>query len=244
MPAAKTPTSLIAPGHVALVQDPRVQVADQVADPRPRQLGTVRHRRDDGQPPPVQGGPQPGRGVGGGHAVDHAADHPRLLAGHVAAGRDGELLGQSLRVAVRGPLAGQHHIGVERTGQRLVQRAGVQPRGRRAEALDHDHVGPAVDRLPGGDDLLQHDVQLALAELLLQLGGAERLRGPQRGDRGHQLGRPVRATVGPGLRHRLDEGDLDAPPVQGAQQPQARPGQGGVIGNRRDEQAAGHVGPP
>ena len=232
-----------APGHVALVQDLRVQVADQVADPRPRQLGTVRHRRGDGKLPPGQGGPQPGRrgGIGGGQAVDHAADHPRLLAGHIAAGRDGELLGQFLRVAIRGPAAGQHDVGVERTGQRLVQRAGIQPRGPRAEALDHDHVGPAVDRLPGRDDLLQHDVQLALAEQFLQLGGGDRLRGPQRGDRGHQFGRLVRAAVGPGLGHRLDVRDLDAPPVQGTQQPQARPGHGGMIGNRRDEQAAGHV---
>jgi hypothetical protein len=234
------------PRHVALVQDSRVQVADQIADPRPGQLGTVRHLRDNGELPAGQGGPQSGRrgGIGGGQAVDHAADHPRLLAGRVAAGRDGELLGQYVRVAVRGPLAGQHHVGVERTGQRLVQRAGVQPRGCRADALDHDHVGPAVDRLPGGDDLLQHDLQLALPELLFQLGGAERFRGPQRGDRGHQRGRPIRIAVGPGLCHRLDEGDLDAPPVQGAQQPQARPGQGRVIGNRRDEQAAGHIGPP
>jgi hypothetical protein len=43
------------------------------------------------------------------------------------------------------------------------------------------------------------------------------------------------------LRHRFDEGDLDALPVQRTQQPQARPGQGGMIGDRRDEQAAGHA---
>ena len=97
-----------APGHITLMQDLRAQMTYQIADPGPRQLGTVRHLRGDGELSPSQLGPQSGRRgrIGGGQAVDHAADHPRLLAGHIAAGRDGELLSQSLHIAIRGPASG------------------------------------------------------------------------------------------------------------------------------------------
>jgi Zn-dependent protease len=42
------------------MQDLGMQVTYQIAHPRPRQPGTVRHRRDDAEVPPGQGGPQSG----------------------------------------------------------------------------------------------------------------------------------------------------------------------------------------
>ena len=184
------------PGQVALVQDLRAQLADQVADPQPGQLRTVRHPGDQAKPVPGQRGPQARsepRSRGGrmdrGQAVDHAADHARRIARGVSAGRDGELLGQALdAVRLRGPAADQQDVGVKGPGQRLVDGGGVKPGRPRLESLDHDDIGPVVDRRPGRDDLLQDDVELALAQLPLQLGGAERFRWPQRGDRRHQRG--------------------------------------------------------
>ncbi len=96
-------------GQVALVQDLGFQLADQVTDPGPGQLGPVRHRGD--QPEPVPG-----------------------------------------------------------------------QRGRpQAEPFDHNDVGVVIERRPGRDDLLQDDVEAALAQLPLQLGGAERFRRARHG---------------------------------------------------------------
>jgi len=82
------------PGQVTFVQDFRAELADQVADPRPRQLGAARHRGDKAELALGHGVPQSGGrgGIGPGQAVDHAADDPRLLAGDVSARRDRELL--------------------------------------------------------------------------------------------------------------------------------------------------------
>ena len=172
-------------------------------------------------------------------AADHAADHARALAGPVSAGRDSQRLGQALDNVPRsrpgpgsaarsarswrpasavGQLADEQDIGVERSGQRLVEFAGVEPGRARAEPLDDDDVGSLIDRLPGSDDLLEHGVDSALAELLLQLGGGQRIRGAQRSYGRDQRGRAVRAAVGPGLGHRLDEGDVHAAPVEGPHQ--------------------------
>jgi hypothetical protein len=78
-----------------------------------------------------QGAPQFGGrdGIGSGQAVDHATDDSRLLAGDVPAGRDRELLGQGVCVSIREPAADQQDISIQRPGQRLVQRTGVQPPG-------------------------------------------------------------------------------------------------------------------
>ena len=95
------------------------------------------------------------------------------------------------------------------------------------EPLDHDDIGPVVDRRPGRDDLLQDDVEPALAQLPLQFGGAERFRRPQRADRRHQRGRTVGGfgvAVGPGLGHRLDVVHVDPAAVERAQQAEAGPG--------------------
>ena len=170
------------PGQVALVQDLGVQFADHVGDPRPGQLRPVRHRGDQLELVPTQRGPQGGglragcggrslenqRGAGRGQAVDHAADHARRIARGVSAGCDGELLGQALDVSrLRGPVADQQDVGVEGAGQRLVEGAGVQLGRPRLEPLDHNDIGPVVDRRPGRDDLLQDDVEPAVAELPL-----------------------------------------------------------------------------
>jgi hypothetical protein len=122
------------PGQVTFVQDLRTQLADHVADPRPHQLGAVRHGGDQAELVPGQGGPQSGGcgGIGPGQAVDHAAHDPRLLAGHVSAGGDGDLLGDAVYVSIRGPGVGQNDVGIQRPSQRLVQRTGVQLRGTRA----------------------------------------------------------------------------------------------------------------
>ena len=40
--------------------------------------------------------------------------------------RDGELLGHAVYVSIRRPRVGQHDVGIQRPGQRLVQRTGVQ----------------------------------------------------------------------------------------------------------------------
>jgi hypothetical protein len=37
------------PGQIAFVQDFRAKLADQVADPRPRELGAMRHCRDEAE---------------------------------------------------------------------------------------------------------------------------------------------------------------------------------------------------
>ena len=105
---------LDAPGQVTFVQHLRMQLADQVADPQPGQLRPVRDAGEEAELAPGQGGSQPGGrgGIGLGHAVDHAADDPGLLAGDVSARRDGELLGQAVRVAVaraRGRPASRRH---------------------------------------------------------------------------------------------------------------------------------------
>src|SRR6516164_1575056 len=94
-----------------------------------------------------------------------------------------------------GPAAGQQDVGVQRAGQRLVEARGVQLGRVQAESLDHDDIGGVVDRRPGRDDLLQDDVELALAQLPLELGGAERFRRAQRGDGRYQRGRAVWAAV-------------------------------------------------
>ena len=69
------------------------------------------------------------------------------------------------------PAGDEQDVGVERSGQRLVEPAGVQLGRARAEPLDDDDIGSVMDRLPGSDDLLEHDVESARSELLLQLGG-------------------------------------------------------------------------
>ena len=87
------------PGQVALVEDPRVQLADQVADPQPGQLGAVRHRGDEAEPalgPAPRPAGLPPTDPCRRHAVDHAADHACVLTRPVPAGRDGERLGQKL----------------------------------------------------------------------------------------------------------------------------------------------------
>ena len=140
----------------------------------------------------------------------------------------------------RRPAAGNQHVGVERPGQRLVEPAGVQPGRTRADRLDDDDIGLVVDRLPGGDDRLQHGVEPALAELLLQFGGGRPDPGGAARYGRDQRGRAVRAAVGPGLGHRLDEADVHAPPVEGPHQPEARPGQVDVCRGGHDQQGSGH----
>ena len=97
-----------------------------------------------------------------------------------------------------------------------------------------------MDRLPGRDDLLEHGVESARSELLLQLGGGQRIRRTQRSCRRDQCGRAVGATVGPGLRHRLDERDVHAPPVEGPHQAEAGPGQADAGRGGHDQQGSGH----
>src|SRR5271165_2375505 len=165
--------------------------------------------------------------------------HPTTRA--VSAGLDGELLGQALdAIRFHGPAADQQDVGVQGAGQVLVDGGGVQPGRPRLESLDHDDIGGVVDRRPGRDDLLPDDVALALAQLPLQLGGAERFRRPQRGNRRHQRRRAVGGAISPGLGHRLDVAHADADAVERAQQPEAGPGQADVLRGGRDQQAAGH----
>jgi hypothetical protein len=97
-----------------------------------------------------------------------------------------------------------------------------------------------MDRLPGSDDLLEYGVESARSELLFQVGGGQRIWRTQRSCRRGQRDRTVGATVGPGLRHRLDEGDVDAPPVEGPHQAEAGPGQPGASHGGHDQQGPGH----
>jgi len=97
-----------------------------------------------------------------------------------------------------------------------------------------------MHRLPGRDDLLKYRVESARSELLLQVGGGQRIRRTQRSGRRGQRDRAVGATVGPGLGYRLDEGDVHAAPVEGPHQAEAGPGQAGVGCGWHDQQGPGH----
>src|ERR1700729_2290973 len=97
-----------------------------------------------------------------------------------------------------------------------------------------------MDRLPGRDDLLEHGVESARSELLFQVCGGQRIWRTQRRCGHSQRDRPVGATVGPGLGHRLDEGDVHAPPVEGPNQAEAGPGQAGASRGGDDQQGPGH----
>ena len=185
-PWANTATSLMRRDRSPSLEHPRVQLADEVTHPQPGQLRTMRHRSNEAQPalgqrsrPAVLPQTDPRR-----HAVDHAADHARVLARPVPARRDSECLGQAPRGARdrvqpglcrarsarswplpasgRRPACDQQDVGVERSGQRLVESDGVQLGRARAERLDDDDVGSVMDRLPGGDDLLEHGVAVRL----------------------------------------------------------------------------------
>jgi len=97
-----------------------------------------------------------------------------------------------------------------------------------------------MNRLPGSDNLLEHGVESARSELLLQVGSGQRIWRTQRRGGRSQRDRAVGAAVGPGLRHRLDERDVHAPPVEGSHYAEAGPGQADAGGGGHDEQCPGH----
>ena len=97
-----------------------------------------------------------------------------------------------------------------------------------------------MNRLQGGDDLLQRGVQPALRELLLQLGGGQRIWGTERRYGRDECRRAVGAAVGPRLSHRLDEGDVHTLAIKGPYQSEARPGQADTGTGRHHEQASDH----
>src|ERR1019366_1638106 len=134
------------------------------------------------------------------------------------------------------PAADKQDVGVERFGQRLVESAGVELGRTRTEPLDDDNIGSVINRLAGSDDLLEHDLESARSELLLQLGAGEWIRGTQRSYSRDQCGRAVRATIGPGLSHRLDEVNVHTPPVQRPHQTEASPGPADASRVRHDQQ--------
>src|ERR1700722_7361323 len=101
-----------------------------------------------------------------------------------------------------------------------------------------------MHRLEDCDDLLQRGVQPALRELLLELGGGQRIWGTERSYGRYESGRAVGTAVSPRLRHRLDEGDLDALPVEGPYESEARPGQAYTRAGRHEQQATDHDIPP
>src|ERR1039457_6630730 len=124
----------------------------------------------------------------------------------------------AVRSARARPAGDQQDVGVDRFGERLVESAGVQLGRTRVEPLDDDNIGSVIDRLPGSDDLLEYGVESTRSELLFQPGGGQRIWRTQRSCGPSQRNRAVGATVGRGLRPRLDEGDVPAPPVQGPNQ--------------------------
>ena len=110
--------------------------------------------------------------------------------------------------------------------------AGRQP-------LDHHDVGLVADRLPGGDDLFEYQVEFTGAELLLQLHRREGFRWRQGRCPANQCHRPVRPG-GTGLGEWAQEAHPHTVPVQGTQETKAGTGEANRRTGRHDEQGPRH----
>ena len=181
----------------------------------------------------------------GTHLVDDAAHDARVVdATEVGAGQLDALF--ELLAGVVARMGHEHHVGVQRLGDVVVQLVGKGLLVGRNQALDHHHFGTAGLHVlfEAGHDLFQQDVGVAGGDHVLGVGEGERLgrvdvgSGADHG--GGALGTGFTRTR---LSDRFEEADIDTVTFHGANDAKTHGGYADTSADRDEHNSACHLLP-